>query len=139
MKASTTLLIDLDGCIAQNKNRDIFEQLEIDLVLLPGVKEKFKLWDRMGCRIYIFTGRPEGSRARTEEQLRKLQLPYQQLVMGAGGGPRVLINDSKPDGRRTAFAYSIDPNIGFKDIEIEDLIQSNPYQKDKLAGAIGGL
>jgi ribonucleotide monophosphatase NagD (HAD superfamily) len=139
-KAPTTLILDLDGCIVENKNRDIFEQLDIDLVLLPGVREKIKAWDRAGCKIYVFTGRTEGSRARTEEQLKKLNIPYTQLVMGSGGGPRVLINDSKPDGRRTAFAYSIQPNVGFGDIEIEDLVQHNPYQKDKMVSdAIGGL
>lgn len=137
-KSPTTLIIDLDGCIVNNPNRDIFEQLENDLELLPGVKEKFKQWDRMGCRIYIFTGRTEGSRVRTEEQLRKLNLPYHQLVMGSGGGPRILINDSKPDGRRTAFAYSIDPNVGFADVEITDITQDNP-KANITTHPIGGL
>jgi hypothetical protein len=38
--------------------------------------------------------------------------------MGIGGGDRIVINDNKPDGRQTAFAFNIERDKGIKDIEI---------------------
>jgi hypothetical protein len=43
---------------------------------------------------------------------------YDKLIMGVGGGPRIIINDNKPDGRETAFAYSLERNKGISSLDI---------------------
>ena len=43
---------------------------------------------------------------------------YDILIMGVGGGTRVLINDLKPDREDlTALAYNIGRNKGLKNLE----------------------
>lgn len=126
--APVTMILDLDATIIASPNRSLEEQLVNDLVFLPGSKEKLFEWDRQGFRIYILTGRPLGTFARTEEQLKKANIPYTQLICGAGGGPRILVNDEKPDGRKTAFAYSLKPNVGMGEVNTENLYQENPLK-----------
>jgi hypothetical protein len=38
--------------------------------------------------------------------------------MGVGRGPRVVINDIKPDGMITAYSINVDRNIGISNIDI---------------------
>lgn len=37
--------------------------------------------------------------------------------MGVGGNPRYLINDIRPDGKKTAFAINIERNRGIDKID----------------------
>ena len=46
--------------------------------------------------IILTTGRKEGMRRITEQQLENAGIVYDRLIMGIGGGIRVLINDLKP-------------------------------------------
>jgi hypothetical protein len=55
-------------------------------------------------------------RAATEKQLAELGIFYDQLIMGMGGGPRIVINDNKPSGQETAFAINLERNKGINDI-----------------------
>jgi hypothetical protein len=61
-------------------------------------------------------------RSRTERQLEQCGIFYDQLVMGVGGGARVLVNDLKPDeedpNNPTAIAINIKRNTGLKDVKI---------------------
>ena len=43
---------------------------------------------------------------------------FDQLIMGLSNGPRILINDTKPDGMETASAHSILRDGGISEIEI---------------------
>jgi hypothetical protein len=38
--------------------------------------------------------------------------------MGLTNGARVLINDTKPDGTETAFAYSIERDAGLGEVDV---------------------
>lgn len=60
----------------------------------------------------------ESTRRVTVDQLESLGIFYDQLIMGIGGGSRVLINDRKPDGSDTAFSYNVDRNYGIGNINI---------------------
>jgi hypothetical protein len=86
--------------------------------VLPGTKEKLWEWDGKGYNIILTTGRKEGMRKSTEEQLRKAGIIYDQLIMGIGGGDRVLINDKKPDGRVAASVINLNRDDGVKDVKI---------------------
>ena len=43
--------------------------------------------------------------------------------MGIGGFDRIIINDRKPDGRATCFAYNLDRNSGVASLNFEDAIR----------------
>lgn len=85
------------------------------MTLLPGTRKKFMEWRSKGYTIILATGRPL-SREHTVHQLAQAGIPYDLLVMGVGGGKRVLINDKKPDGSLTAAAYNLERNVGIADI-----------------------
>jgi hypothetical protein len=87
-----------------------------NLMELPGTVKKLSEWDSKGYNIVLITGRRESMRRATEEQLARLGVFYDQLIMGIGGGDRILINDNKPDGRETAFAINLERNKGIDDI-----------------------
>ena len=52
------------------------------------------------------------------KQLEDLGIVYDHLIMGVGGGPRVLINDLKPGKDfKTASAYNLKRNTGIKNVD----------------------
>jgi len=111
-----TIICDIDGTLVKHniptKNTSPNKQLE----LLPGTVEKLSEWDAKGYNIILITGRRESMRAATEKQLAELGIFYDQLIMGMGGGPRIVINDNKPNGQETAFAINLERNKGINDI-----------------------
>jgi hypothetical protein len=54
----------------------------------------------------------------TESQLSEIGIFYDYLIMGITSGPRVLINDKKPDNEMTAFSFNLIRNEGIKNIDI---------------------
>ena len=122
MSKPKTIFCDLDGTLTEHPrsgNNDITKyDLEQTMKVLPGTKEKLWEWDSKGYRIIITTGRKEGMRKSTEEQLRKAGIIYDLLVMGIGGGDRILINDKKPDGREAASVVNVDRDKGVADLDL---------------------
>jgi FMN phosphatase YigB (HAD superfamily) len=122
MSRPKTIFCDLDGTLTEHPrsgNNDITKyDLEQTMKVLPGTKEKLWEWDSKGYRIIITTGRKEGMRKSTEEQLRKAGIIYNLLVMGIGGGDRILINDKKADGREAASVINIDRDKGVADLDL---------------------
>jgi hypothetical protein len=58
-------------------------------------------------------------RKSTEAQLRRAGIIYDKLIMGIGGGARVLINDLKPDRPGdTATAINLKRDTGVGNLEI---------------------
>lgn len=118
---SKTIFCDIDGTLVSYESRDPFVQLHPNtkLTLLPGVKELLNEWNRKEYNVILTTGRKESARKVTEEQLREIGITYDQLIMGLGGGQRVLINDKKPDSDEdTAIAIVVQRNKGLEGIQI---------------------
>lgn len=113
-----TLFIDIDGTLL--KHHEIAnQQAHINPELLPGVLEKFEEWDRNGYNIILITGRRESERKLTEEQLNNIGIVYDKLIMGIGGGDRIIINDTKPNSDKpTAYGITVKRNEGIKNIQI---------------------
>ena len=110
-----TIIIDIDGTILHHYG-SLSGQIDFDPIILDGVKETFDEWDRKGYRIILLTGRKEGMRQATEEQLHACGIFYDQLVMGVGGGVRILINDLKPDStQEMAIGINVERNKGIRD------------------------
>jgi hypothetical protein len=116
-----TLFCDIDGCL--------IEQIEnyVDHIasgakwkVLPGVHDKLKEWETKGYRLILTTARKEGSRQITMKMLDELGIFYDQLIMGLGIGPRVVINDLKPhkEDIRMAEAINLKRNTGLESVNI---------------------
>lgn len=113
-----TLFIDIDGVLLKHHGSGN-EQSKLKPELLPGVKDKLDEWDRKGYRFILVTGRRESERKATEEQLHSVGIVYDYLIMGVGGGQRVMINDFKPNKTNpTALAMCVERNKGVIDIDI---------------------
>ena len=113
-----TLIIDIDGTLLFHHGTGNAQAIK-DPKLLDGTLSKFDEWDRKGYRIILMTGRRESERLYTTKQLHKVGIVFDMLIMGVGGGDRVVINDRKPNSSRdTAHAVCIDRNDGIKNVDI---------------------
>ena len=113
-----TVFIDIDGTLIKHTTPATSANIDYSPQILPGTLNKFMEWDIKGYNIILVTGRRESMRKVTEDQLRSLGIFYDQLIMGIGGGPRVLINDKKPGGQLTAFSINLDRDLGIKDLDL---------------------
>lgn len=113
-----TLFIDIDGTLIKHTG-NLSKQILNEPELLPDVLEKLNQWDMDGHKIILTTGRKESMRKRTEKQLSKLGIFYDQLIMGLNRGERIIINDSKPNmDMKTASAIQINRNEGLTNVNI---------------------
>ena len=115
-----TIFCDLDGTLTKHPTDvGLIQDPNYELEVLPGVKEFLYTIDVNRYHLVITTGRKESLREPTIKQLQKAGIIYDQLIMGFGGGDRILINDLKPDREGdTAIAINLKRDIGVKDVEI---------------------
>lgn len=113
-----TIFLDIDGCVLKhqgNLTNLILNKAEV----LPGVIEKFNEWEKQGYKIILTTGRKESLRELTEKQFQSLGLFFDQLIMGLGRGPRIVINDEKPgEEESTAQSICLTRNAGLINVKI---------------------
>lgn len=114
-----TIICDIDGTLIKHINPcNAARNIHLP-VLLKGTEEKLRDWDKKGYNIILLTGRKESLRKVTENQLSKVGIFYDQLIMGIGGGKRYLINDRKSDSIEDyAIAINLERNKGIKNINI---------------------
>jgi hypothetical protein len=111
-----TIVCDIDGTLIFHSGK-LSEQIKNEPKLLSGVAEALDSWDKKGYRILLLTGRKESMRELTENQLKSLGIFYDQLIMGVGGGDRILINDLKPNSDNpTAIAINVERNAGISNL-----------------------
>jgi len=114
-----TIFCDIDGTIIKHiKPTDVYCS---DHHLLTGTIERFLEWDKLGYTVILTTGRKESLRRMTETKLNNLGIIYDKLIMGLGGGDRILINDLKTDGRQTAWCITQERNKGISNLTFENL------------------
>ena len=112
-----TIICDIDGTLVYHQSPDQNAQGK-NLHLIDGTLNKINEWERNGHNIILITGRKESMRSTTEQQLSSLGIYYDYLIMGVGGGKRILINDCKENGEEYALAINVKRNKGIKDIQI---------------------
>ena len=113
MNKSKTIFCDLDGTLDKHSNPIEIQNPNHELEVLPGTHDKLREWDSKGYHIIITTGRKESLRQPTIKQLQKVGIFYDKLIMGFGGGDRILINDRKPNSdRNTAYVINLNRNEG---------------------------
>jgi hydroxymethylpyrimidine pyrophosphatase-like HAD family hydrolase len=111
-----TIICDIDGTLVYHHDPHTVSKSNHKMELLIGTIEKLLEWERKGYNIILLTGRKESMREVTENQLREIGIFYDQLIMGVGGGIRVLINDNKPNGDIAALSINVERNKGINDI-----------------------
>ena len=113
-----TIFCDLDGCVFKHYG-DLDGVMSNECQLLPGVKDAFKQWGHRGHTIVITTGRPGSMRKMTEKRMRKAGLFWHHLIMDLPRGPRVVINDTKPERiLNMADCVNLERNKGMENVDI---------------------
>lgn len=114
-----TIFCDIDGTLVVHRPPNETSQPSNEMELLHGTKEKLIEWDRLGYRIILTTGRKESMRTVTEKHLSECGIFYDQLIMGIGGGKRILINDRKLNSNEDyAIAINLKRNKGISEVNI---------------------
>jgi hydroxymethylpyrimidine pyrophosphatase-like HAD family hydrolase len=116
MDKPKTIFCDLDGTLVKHINPIDIQNPDLELEVLPGVHEKLIEWDTKGYHVVITTGRKRSAREATVKQMQRAGINYDQLIMGFGGGDRILINDRKGNSDRdTAYAINLERDKGLVD------------------------
>ncbi len=113
-----TIFCDLDGTIWEQGDPCEIAKPGYQPKMIPGSVDKIREWDSKGYRIILTTGRKESLREVTIRQLSYAGVVYDQLVMGIGGGSRVLINDRRANGDHSAFVYMPKRNEGLSGFDL---------------------
>lgn len=96
-----TWILDLDGTLVVHNGYKIYGHD----VWLEGARE-FLQSVPAGDMIVFLTSRDEEWAAQTEAFLRESGVRWNHILYGAPYGERILVNDDKPSGLRTAYAVS---------------------------------
>lgn len=110
-----TIFCDIDGTLLEHTGN----MSNYYGGVLPGTLAKFHEWNYAGYYIILVTGRKESLRAVTEKYLTEQGIYWDQLIMGLPRGPRVIINDCKPDTiAPTAIAVNLERNKGIAQVQL---------------------
>ena len=110
-----TIFCDLDGTLWEQGDPTEIAKPGYQPKIIHGTVDKIREWD---FKIILTTGRKESLRDVTVKQLSYAGIVYDQLVMGIGGGSRVLINDLRANGDQSAFVYQPKRNEGLAGIDL---------------------
>lgn len=96
-----TWILDLDGTLVKHNGY----KLDGFDTLLPGAAEFMRALPPEDM-VVLLTSRPAELAEQTERFLKERAVRYDAIVYGAPYGERILINDRKPSGLRTAVAVN---------------------------------
>ena len=113
-----TIFCDLDGTLWEQGDPTEIAKPGYQPKIIHGTVDKVREWDSKGYKIILTTGRKESLRDVTVKQLSFAGIVYDQLVMGIGGGSRVLINDLRANGDQSGFVYQPKRNEGLGGIDL---------------------
>lgn len=100
--------LDLDGTIFVHNKYLSLEKDELD-ELLPGALEFFSRVNN-NDKIIIVSSRSDNFKEITIRSLKHYDIRYDYLLFNMPKGPRILINDRKPDGTKTSYALNLTRN-----------------------------
>ena len=113
-----TIFCDLDGTLWEQGDPTEIAKPGYQPKIIHGTVDKIREWDSKGFKIILTTVRKESLLDVTVKQLSYAGIVYDQLVMGIGGGSRVLINDLRPNGDQSAFVYQPKRNEGIAGLDL---------------------
>ena len=111
-----TWLIDIDGTILRHNGHKIDSRD----TLLDGVSEFFASLPK-GDKVILLTARSKSEVANLERFLISHNIRFDEIISDLPFGERILINDTKPSGLKTAFAINKGRDEAFKvEVEIDE-------------------
>ena len=117
-----TVIVDIDGTITKYMGGGHLAIMENDHEVLPGVVDKMREWEAQGHRIILMTGRRESVRQRTEDELRRLGIPFDTLLMGHADSGRILINDIGSRGNNKCHAIPVARDAGWEKVDWKQMV-----------------
>lgn len=100
-----TWIFDLDGTLVKH-NGYLIDGVDS---LLPGVREYLAELPAED-KVLIVTSRTEEYQEMTELFLAEHGVRYDLILYGMPMGERILVNDAKPSGLQTAYAFNLNRN-----------------------------
>ena len=111
-----TWLIDIDGTIVKHNGH----KLDSRDTLLEGVSEFFAKLPK-GDKVILLTARSKSEVANLKVFLAQHKICFDKIISDLPFGERILINDIKPSGLKTAFAINKVRDEKFKvEVEIDE-------------------
>ncbi len=110
-----TWILDLDGTIVKHNGY----KLDGKDTLLEGAGDFLRSLPPEDMIIFL-TSRDKSYGKATEDFLRRQGIRYDTVIYNAPYGERILINDRKPSGLKTAVAVNTDRDIFTRAIFIQD-------------------
>jgi hydroxymethylpyrimidine pyrophosphatase-like HAD family hydrolase len=102
-----TWFIDFDGTLVTQRSHMMLTD-----TILEGTKAFFKeVVDKMDY-VIITTARTCDHKSRIERFLESHGLRFDLVICGLTTGARMLVNDTKPDGSLTAYAFNLERDEG---------------------------
>jgi len=105
-------IFDIDGVIFVHNGH-----LSGKDAMVPGFFEFYNTIPK-GDQIFLVSAREKKYEKMTKKALRDNGIGYHYIMFGVPTGERILVNDDKPDGSKTAFSLSTRRNI-FPPIKVE--------------------
>jgi len=105
-KLKKTWIFDLDGTLVVHGGYITGKEVK-----LPGIDELFNSIPKDDM-IIIVTGRPENDKELTIKNLKELNIRFDHIIFNAGKGARIIVNDTKPSGYKTAHSFGITRDAG---------------------------
>jgi len=113
-----TWIIDIDGIIfPHNEYLTTPEETPLPYVL------DFFSHIHPDDRVILLSARKQEYLERTRTNLDRWGIRYDELILGLPVGERILINDIKPDGLKTAYAVNLRRNEGLAGVS--SIVQGN--------------
>jgi FMN phosphatase YigB (HAD superfamily) len=101
-----TWIFDLDGTLVKHNGYKTSGE-----ELLPGVKDFFSRISK-DDKIIILTARESKYRKKTERFLKENNIRFDYIIYDLPVGERIMFNDKKPSGMKTAYAYNLERDTG---------------------------
>jgi hydroxymethylpyrimidine pyrophosphatase-like HAD family hydrolase len=113
MDKRKTWFLDFDGTIVYQKS-----YLKDEDYILPKTIDFFTNFIKENDFVIITTGREEHHKERIEKFMRSFGLKCDLIICGLPTGIRILVNDMKPDGTKTAQSHNLerDQGLNFEDL-----------------------
>ena len=127
-----TIFCDIDGTLIKHSGPPTKQILNSNYILTNNTEKALNLWESLGYNIILTTGRKESMRDKTEKELEKIGIFYDYLIMGLGGGDRIIINDKKENSsKNTAYSINVTRNKGLEHYNFESKFVVVPDNQTK--------
>ncbi len=109
-----TWFLDFDGTLVLQKSH-----LSDEDQILPSTIDFFRKFVKEEDHVVITTARNEEEhKDRIKLFMNRNNLKCDLIICGLPTGPRILINDKKNDGTKTAYSFNLNRDEGIKELEI---------------------